>query len=206
MEETVPGVGTTNRLFVTTQAGLEGNSSNLCINHSRVESEQVNDINPYNDTAPSQVQLGQIRDTNDDDFRCLLESFYPDMQGQGLAPPTRNCNIPQTVTTGHFNNSTVVSNDTSVSQTYTNTATSRPTPAMALTHNSLVNQPVARQPLTAIPSFLFMLSTPLASTVYNELDISTVREAWGIVQHLGAPSFDVLLTLRNWNARMLWTI
>jgi hypothetical protein len=59
---------------------------------------------------------------------------------------------------------------------------------MVLTYPSLVNQSVVRQSLTVIPSFLFKLSTPTASTVYKEIDISTVREAWGIVQRLGAPN------------------
>jgi hypothetical protein len=98
---------------VTTEVGLDKNPSYLG-NHSRVESEQTNGGNTYNG-PPSQAQIGQIRDDNNEDFRLLLKLCYPDIQGQGLAQATRNINVPQTAHAGHFNNSTVVTNDTRVS-------------------------------------------------------------------------------------------
>jgi hypothetical protein len=73
MEEMVQTVDST-RAFVTTQVGLEENSSNLGNNQSMVESEEANDHNAYNDTS-SQVHLGQIGDTsNNEDFQFLLET------------------------------------------------------------------------------------------------------------------------------------
>jgi hypothetical protein len=113
-----------------------------------------------------------------------------DTQGEGMPNTTRNGNVQPTVAAGHFNNSSVVTNDTRTYRVNDNSATRRSNVAMAhiSMHPSFVDQPV-RQPLTVIPSFLFKLSTPTASTVYKEIDISTVQEAWGIVKRLGAPTW-----------------
>ena len=159
------------------------------VNNSSVESENTNDNHTYSHTH-DQGQLGQLRDNADDHFRFLLEACYPDTQGQGIPNTMRNGNIQPTVAAGNFNNSSVVTNDTHTYRVNKNSATSRSIAAMAhiSMHPSFVDQRVVRQLLTVIPSFLFKLSTPTASTVYKEIDISTVREAWGIVQRLGAPN------------------